>query len=868
MDEEYENLLIGVGMFIDLMKVYGKTYDQAVATLYNQLKDEFATKVLDHWNEMVRLAAEPTDGLSLVKGIGAAEPWYAGPRANDVYWPSLRSHLIEHSTSPWTRDDVDALDRASTVVLASCRSPWDSTSSGRGLVVGHVQSGKTTNFTAVIAKAADAGFRLFIVLSGTTKSLRHQTQVRLERQLKDLNSHAWYFHTTTQRDVGKRTNWVPFLGQKEMRTCIVVKKNSARLRNLNASLDEALQQGLLNACPILVIDDEGDNASISPNCDRNKATVINREIVALLARPRVSYVSYTATPFANCFVDPDFEENLFPRDFIVALPEPPDYFGSRRMFGDGERPEVAAVLDVPVVEAEGYLPPPPTDTTSLDRSIRWFLMAATVRRLRADGVQPHSTMLVNVSERTGVHADYWRVVRDAVVGLAARIRSNDAGLMGELERQWDEDRAMVDPADFGLAPVPFGRIRPELATTIDLLGDLGGADHNSNEDCGIVVDNSASAVRLAYDERAPRPVIVVGGNTMSRGLTLEGLVTTFFLRSTRLYDTLLQMGRWFGYRRGYEDLFRVYMPDEMRGRFAFLARIERELRDWIAMFAQTGRTPLDFGPKFRMHPHMQVTRSALMKRVKVENLDLSGTQPETSYFENTPAAVTRSRDALVRLVNSMSGCPSEKSTVGRLFRDVPAADIATFLHPIDGLQVIGHSYLTNENFQRYLELKMGRGELLRWSVLLRTTRGGGQVDFLPGVDVTTVTRTRKSASGDFVDVGSLADSGDKWADVPGDRDSTKEEYRSTTPLLVVYVIDKDSRPDAKGLRNKRQPLNAVGHLVGIALFLPLSQHDDDLGKFVAPVGPWDSKVIDEPIDEPDPDDDDEDDAEGDPVAPR
>lgn len=866
MADEYEELLHGYEFFIGLMKNHGKSVDEAISQVKNMFKGSLGDRIVEYWRELVIRAADPSAGVALIKGVGAAEAWYPGPRANDVYWSSLRDHLIHHPTHPWTQSDVDDLDAASNVVLASCRSPWTETSSGRGLVVGHVQSGKTTNFTAVMAKAADAGFRLFIVLSGTTTSLRRQTQVRLEQQLANLNPHAWYFHTTADRDIGRRTNWVPFLAHRQMRTCIVVKKNTTRLRNLKESLDRADELGFLDDCPILVIDDEGDNASISPNCEPEQATAINQGIVAVLDRPRVSYVAYTATPFANCFVDPGFEANLFPRDFIVALPEPPDYFGTRRMFGEDGMAEIAAVVDVPDLEAPGYLPPPPDDTHSLERSIRWFLMAATARRIRSNGAQPHTTMLVNVSEFTEIHAQYWRVVRDIVVRLADGITSGDQRLVRELEEQWNDETILVDPSEFGNPLHEFEAILAELTTTIGLLGPLHGADHNSNDDCAIVVDNSKSAVRLAYDDEAPRPVIVIGGNTMSRGLTLEGLVTTFFLRSGKLYDTLLQMGRWFGYRRGYEDLFRVYMPRELRGRFEFLTKVERELRDWIQIFARTGKSPLELGPKFRMHPQMQVTRSSLMGRVKVTKLDLSGTQPETSYFENTDEAVGRSKGALVSLVAGMSTVPFEDVAEGRLFRDVPADVVARFFLPSTGVHIEGHAYLTNENFLRYLEVKLNHGELETWNVLLRKIRNGKPIDFLPDSGGTLVTRTRKSTYGDFVDIGSLADSGDKWVDVPADQESSKERYRSSTPLLVVYVIDKDSVPNSTAAGNGRSPLGAVDHFVGAALYFPLSTHDDDLGHFVAPKGPWDD-VKDDETPEPDPDDDDEGDVVDDPPVP-
>jgi Z1 domain len=859
--DEYRDLLMVYRIFLDLMRLEGMSVDEAISWMKRQFGEKRTEEVVKYWRQLAADQATPTAGVALIRGLGAAEPWYPGPSARDQYWNSLRDHLVEHPKSKWSEEQIGELDLASSLVLASCRSPWDETSSGRGLVVGYVQSGKTTNFTAVIAKAADAGFRLFIVLSGTTKSLRQQTQKRLEEQLKNLNPHAWYFHTTQDGDIGRAINWVPFLGHKEMRTCIVVKKNKKRLQNLNRSLNEAERLGILKDCPILVIDDEGDNASLSPNCDQAKATAINKEIVKAVNRPRATYLSYTATPFANCFVDADYEENLFPRDFIAGLPEPEGYFGSRRLHGSSHAPEVQAVVDVPEQEVFGYLQPEPSDFRSLEEAVRWFLLASTVRRIRNGGVQPHCTMLVNVSERIETHERYWQYVRDMVKKIDARTKSGDAALRDELEALWERETALVDPHQFGLAAVPFSDIMREIGKTIEGLGPLGGSGHNDEPECGIVVDNSESAYRLAYDDEQPRAVIVVGGNTLSRGLTLEGLVCTFFLRSARLYDTLLQMGRWFGYRYGYEDLFRIWMPRLVRERFEFLARIEVELRDWIDVFARTGRTPLELGPKFRLHPQMQVTRAALMKRSRVERLNLAGTQPETSVFENTTEAVQRHQQAAVSFAASLGQSSFEPTADGSLFREVPAEDVVQFFDAESGFRIVGHTYLSNQNLLEYIATKRRAGELESWNVLFRKTRGGRSVPFLPHIDASLVTRSRKDARDQYVDIGSLADSGDKWADVPQDKIEARELYRAETPLLVIYVIDKDSKASAKAQRYGRVDLDALDHLIGVALFLPHTEQVDDLGDFACPTGPWDKMSDDQPAPEPDMDADDEGDAE-------
>ena len=859
MDDDYEDVLLAFENLMNLL-ARGETFDEAAARMRKLFGEKLAEKTVSYYHGLVAKAANPGD-MTAIKGVGAAEAWYPGPRAVDTFWPSLRTHLLENPTRSWSPEEVDELDRQSSSVLASCRSPWDAKSSGRGLVVGYVQSGKTTNFTAVMAKAADAGFRLFIVLSGTTRSLRRQTQKRLEEQLESLNPVRWYFHTDLNRDMGKEKKWVPFLTDRKWQTCIVVKKNKRRLQNLIDSLDRAQELGILDNCPIMVIDDEGDQASLSPNCDRSRMTKINKLIVKILDRPRVSYIAYTATPFANFFVDPDYPDNLYPRDFIMCLPESDGYFGSRKLFGlDGDS-EILSVIDVPMAEVDGYLPAPATAPASLRDAVQWFLMAATVRRLRNGGVQPHTTMLVNVSEKIAVHESYWQLVRAVVVKLASSIRSNDALVRQAMFDQWSDETLLVDPTDYGYMATPFDQIWEELTNTIDLLGPLNGLNHNSEDDCAIVVDNSGSAVRLAYDDGAPRPVIVVGGNTLSRGLTLEGLVSTLFLRSSKMYDSLLQMGRWFGYRPGYEDLPRVWMPKDTREKFEFLAKVELDLRQWIDVYARTGKTPLELGPRILMHPSMLITKAAMMRKFTVEKLDLSGTHAETSIFENTPTATACNRQVASELAEALLATGSgERLENGHLFRGADVALVEHFFRSEQGYKIIGHSHMSSDLLTKYMSLKKKHGELQRWNVVFRKKVGGKAVEFLPGIEANLVRRSRKNALGVNVDIGSLADSGDRHLDVPTDWHGSVDDYRRDFPLLVIYIIDKDSKPNKVGINRGNTDLEAVDHLVGINIFLPATRYFDEEEIPVAkPIGPWDS-IVEEPVDEGDPDADDEGDA--------
>ena len=241
-------------------------------------------------------------------------PWYTGPSSDDVFWPSLKSQLM---ADPGWKDAVPSLDETSTDVVALLADPHSETISTRGLVLGYVQSGKTANFTATIAKAADAGYRLFIVLSGVHNSLRRQTQVRLNEQLCALQPTEWVAMTDEERDFGNPVLALPLVAGSQLKLLAVVKKNVSRLTNLRDWLLKAHEHGGLDKCPVLIIDDEADQAS--PNSAKNAEldrTTINALIVDLLGLPRVAYVGYTATPFANVLANPADLKNIYPRDFI------------------------------------------------------------------------------------------------------------------------------------------------------------------------------------------------------------------------------------------------------------------------------------------------------------------------------------------------------------------------------------------------------------------------------------------------------------------------------------------------------------------------------------------------------------------------
>jgi len=861
---DFDQAIQAVAWIRQFVEQQGLTIDGAAAKLEAMgISKKIVNDALERIQQMQLQARDGSSHALVIRGVGAAIPWYLGPSPQHLFWPALKNQLANDG---WSTSDINELDLSSNVVLASCPSPYEASSDGRGLVIGHVQSGKTTHFTAVAAKAADAGFRLVIVLSGVTKSLRRQTQVRLDAQLRELQPNSWINLTDKDNDIGSIPGIHPILENLAFRTYIVSKKNVSRLKRLNSFLEKAQKQGHLDKCPILVIDDEGDQASLSPNCDQKKATAVNKQIVKLLQRPRLSYIAYTATPFANVFVSPFHDENLYPRDFICSLREPVSYFGAARMFGDGVSPaNVDVIREMSSLEEQNFFDvDAPKRSSSLEESVQWFLLATTVRRIRNNGVQPHTTMLVNASEKIQYHFAMWPIIVEIIKEIRQLRSSGDAVLRSKLETQWNSETSKVSPSAFGYTPTPFHQIWDELMTTISLLGNIDGADHDTDPTCGIIVDNYKAEIRLAYDDDAPRPLIVIGGNTLARGLTLEGLICSVFARSTKLYDSLLQMGRWFGYRRGYEDLTRVWMFRESAQRFEYLARIEQEIRDEVDRYTQTGLSPLDFGVRIRRHPVMQITKQAFLRNARKISFDFSGARPQTTFFENSHSMIQRSQTALMQLESSMiaDGAPVNIPG-GFLFNGVALDHVKQFFDSKSGYPLSdSNEYFNTVPLNQYLKTKEKHNELLTWNVVIRSIAGGATFDGLstrPGM----AKRSRLISSKDkpTIAIGTLADPGDQFLDVPTSFNGPQMTWRDTSgvPLLVIYVIDKDSL--ARSERN-RSNLEALDHLVGVSVYFPLSSHQDDLGEHVVVHGPWDIRPVGDPTED---DEDQDDDSEGDVV---
>ena len=551
-------------------------------------------------------------------------PWLQEREGNIefYYWNRLRDYLLgEEILPPYV---LSRLDSVSNEVLDYCGNPeellpW----SRRGMVMGHVQSGKTTNYTALICKAADAGYKIIILLAGLTNSLRAQTQQRLDETfigrksiflpsvpdegLSILNyatqNRKPLFGTTRHQDFSRAIaqNYGVALASTSEPTIFITKKHKGTLENLRDWIRDQ-NQGERVPEPLLLIDDEADNASINTSRDPSRSTAINtviREILQLFERS--SYVGYTATPFANIFIDPNSDDEmlgdeLFPKNFIKALDPPTNYVGAFRVFDEeGDlRNKMVKVIDdhshslplvQPVRRKHEYpingIPP------SLREAIRVFLLTVTIRHLMGDG-KKHCSMMINVSRFNDVQAKvegevyrYLQTIKDSVA-VCARLpgKPNDPmiiELQGDFQREFANTAYSLDEIMFNLHEA----ISSVRVVTVNMRG--GKLDYEQNKKNGL-------------------HVIAIGGLALSRGLTLEGLTVSYIVRNASASDTLMQMARWFGYRGGYEQICRLYLPESSLDHYDQIHSAIEELNGEIRLMEQLGQTPEVFGLKVRQSP--------------------------------------------------------------------------------------------------------------------------------------------------------------------------------------------------------------------------------------------------------------------------
>lgn len=736
--------------------------------------------------------------------------WTDGTR-----WANWERHEAFLRSQPkWKPHQVDSIAAESLRIISKTTPISRGEYQCRGLVVGYVQSGKTANFTAVAARAADVGYRLIIVLSGIHDSLRNQTQKRLNAELVTIGE-KWTTLTTETEDFQ-----VPVVanGFADAGTVLVVaKKIPPILRRINEWICEL--EGQLDDIPVLMIDDEADQASINTKSNRKDPSVdddgvaddsnpstTNGLIRDTLQRiPRATYIAYTATPFANILIDPDandrgFGPDLFPKDFVVQLPRPEGYTGTEELFGvtasarDVMRPvadeDVRALKpkrrrkrELIVVSDDLGLP------QSLCDAVLIFTVAGAVRLLRGHVGKPH-TMLVHVSQ---MQADQIRI-GDAIRRQIKAWRDHERVFPGSLH-------ALLRSAlkDLG-----------EIAMPADSDTVLDAAVENLSR-IEILVLNSTTGEELEYEEKPGRQLIAVGGNRLSRGLTLEGLTVAYFLRTTSMADSLLQMARWYGFRTGYEDLIRIWTTEIIAQWFVELALVEESLRHSITAMNNGGRRPDEMALRMRAHSDLLLTSKAKSRMLETSSRSWSAENPQTILFPlRDAAAIDRNTSLTASLLTAYP--PSHEAYGGCLAHDVPASVVVGYVrnfhfHP-DTLAFRG------DLIADWIEERLAVGELVKWTVFVASPQRDRQV-LLGGRSYGLVRRSLTAAES----IGILTEPRHEGVDLHGGPDAFRsgatynaKSMRATRPpirgLLMVYPLDP-------------QPLQVpMRTVIGIALSLP------------------------------------------------
>lgn len=754
------------------------TQDLLRSTISNVRAMPLFASISDEDAEVLARQLEAKLDVSMARGAQLTtpdfRPWLPS-RIKDIspfYWDRYRKLIVQQGLPPGVISSLDEVTDRITGLLEDPEKagPW----SRRGMVVGHVQSGKTANYSGVICKAADAGYRLIIVVAGVHNNLRSQTQARLDEAFigrdtgKGLSptaeenrvgvgrfdySRRPVSFTNTLRDFNKQqagSVGVPIDNLKEP-AVLVIKKNSSTLENLIGWLKEhnAKRGTKTIPLPMLLIDDEADNASINTAKGKGEVTKINSQLRDLLKMfERNCYVGYTATPFANIFIDPDsddemYGEDLFPRDFIVSLDPPDNYFGARKVFIEDHESIIRPIEDnedlLPIVHKKGH--PIIALPTSLGTAIGLFVIARAIRVLRGQG-NKHSSMLINVSRFTDVQTmlrnkvhEHLRALQDAIrtYGSLPPSRAEGNEKIAELKSVWAKEYA------------DCGHSWADVLTAL----------HEGASSIQVVEVNSRSSTGLDYARHkgSGLNVIAVGGFSLSRGLTLEGLIVSYFLRNSMMYDTLMQMGRWFGYRPGYEDLCRVWMPEEAQGWYEHIAVAIEELRGELKAMESMKATPKEFGLKVRSHPDTLIVtaRNKMGTGKKLTmRIGLGKSFIETAILKASSEVLKANRLAANRFAKSLreagiDPAAARKVKGGFLADGVPVAAVVEFIRAFRNSE---GSFATEPRpVSAYIE-ERASDELARWQVLFASKAKDGLPDTATlGIEIQCQSRTMGDRSG-------------------------------------------------------------------------------------------------------------------------
>lgn len=877
--------------FLDLMQPILETTGVSREEAYDELQRRHTVTVLD--------------SASILEDHGDHVEWF-NPSTNGGLIRHIDWHFWHHFSDyltagkGWPKGVIESVDRESSVLLSRLEDPqrrgdWDR----RGMVMGSVQSGKTANYTGLICKAIDAGYRLIVVLAGVHNSLRSQTQYRLNEEVMgyDLDkvqefrgqaasigvramfsNHKIVQTLTSSNETGdfkkavaEQAGIIPSPDGSPI--IMVIKKHVSILKNLvdwaTAIIGQPDDSGrrIVNNVPLLVIDDECDYASVNTRkqvldengyideeCNPAKTNQRIREL--LNAFSKSAYVGYTATPFANIFIHHDLKhvkygEDLFPRNFIISLPQPTNYMGAERIFGlvehaeAGIREQDPALLVHYVDDSEEIIPAKHKKELQVDElpdslkeAIRAFLISCAVRSLRKCS-PPHNSMLIHVTRFNKVQYKIRVHVERVLRGYVDRIRSGSDSL-DDFRTLWENDFVPITESmsdEIGVIRHTWEEIVHHLYPVARRIkvSLINGVSEES-----LAYRNAEMAARQKIEqgkevswEARGEHIIAIGGDKLSRGLTLDGLTVSYYLRASKMYDTLMQMGRWFGYRDGYMDVCRIYTTQELAEWYRFIASASLELSQELDYMALINAEPKEFGLKVLDHPGQLAITSA-GKRRNAEALDLSysGRISETVVFDLRQSV--NNLQALARLLKDVAveGEPVLKAgDVVFHWRKVSPETVVRYLR----------SYRTQEEAARVVDPKKiakfieeqqiyGDGDLKEWDVFIPTKKKGSLHSCIhlttPDKPIRCLERQPLTLSLNTLTIRRLISPSDEWIDfTDSEQKGAREkwaELRAKKGMDAPKPGDMPSGPAIRVIRPKTR---------GLLMIYPICYDDEKAGRY-------------------------------------
>ena len=742
--------------------------------------------------------------------------WYHREEIKDnFFWNRYYNYLVDNSSLDMK--SISRMDFTTLPQIMNCLSnpkeEFESKRLRRGLIIGDVQSGKTATYIGLICKAADAGYKVVILLAGITESLRKQTQERIDEGIIGFTKkkigkvektacvgvgldnkplRATSFTSSLNDFVSNTDKIATSLKEHKSLVIFVIKKNVSVLQKLlnwlkDYNLDPVKQYV---DQPMLLIDDEADNASVNTRKDETDPTRTNkliRQICDLFKN--ATYVGFTATPFANVFIDPDSVDSmkradLFPEHFIYVLPTPSSYIGANKIFSPGGEDHGNLIyiedVDEPDYESQEYQDEKKEDPeslntgtfyykhmkewhgilpTSLHQAILCFYLANVVRDLRGDIEKPRS-MLVNMSRFVKVQKyirDYVEEQQNAFLTTVNYDFSDDnkqnksLPLYQELELLWRDNFSNI--LDISFERVVNKKALLDAVSNIQIM----------------VVNGGKSSGKLDYKTNKSLRVIAVGGLALSRGLTLEGLLISYFYRNTATFDVLMQMGRWFGYRPHYEDLFRIWISKLSAAWYNEVAQASSELKKDLKHMNDQKLTPKDFGIKVRDYcDDLQITAANKM-RTAANWLKFTywGSIYDTPYLSRNIDQNKHNWESVSHLASTLfhngykflfadqrkqsNEDVNSDSDKSRYFANVPKDIIVNFLSTIN-CSLMNPNFDTNQILE-FINDPNNNGELEKWDVVFEGGDGNLFYD-VPGLEKIRCISRSIYANGNVVQISS------------------------------------------------------------------------------------------------------------------